>query len=341
VGESIKSSGSYIKPWTVIVYEALPGTPLWIGVGIAVVLLTAFLASRTLFDGDVGSSPGDFRMAIIHILLVAYTSSAYVYLLAAVRNSVEDLRPVIEDSPELKTIMDQVGTHLWWGLVLAGSSGILLDVHGVNVTTFGSDPWVWQQNNFDSRWMRILGPFFGWWMGCILYVLVIESARFSRLSDSIRSLDLLDLDPYQPLIRQGLTNALLVIGIVSVLSLFLFEPGFLLLMIQVFSVFAIFAWIGLMLPLRGIRRKINTAKEEELNWCRQALRSARDQLKSGSVNQQSIAEMVAYKTMIENIRNWPFDNPSLTRFALYLLIPVGSMIGGVLVERGLDFFFPG
>ena len=59
------------------------------------------------------------------------------------------------------------------------------------------------------------------------------------------------------------------------------------------------------------------------------------------LHQQSIAEMVAYKTMIENIRNWPFDNPSLTRFALYLLIPIGSMIGGALVERGLDFFFPG
>jgi hypothetical protein len=208
------------------------------------------------------------------------------------------------------------------------------------VTTFGSDPWSWQQTNFDARWMRVLGPFTNWWMGCILFVLVVESRRLSELSDSIHSLDLLDLGPYQPLIRQGLTNALLVIGIVSVLSLFLMEPGFLLLMIQVFSVFAVFAWVGLMLPLRGIRRKINSAKEEEQKWCRQALKSARNQLKSGSAEQQSIAELVAYRNMIENIRNWPFDSPSLSRFALYLLIPVGSMVGGALVERGLDLFFP-
>jgi hypothetical protein len=280
-------------------------------------------------------------MAIIHILLTAYTASVYAYLLMAARTSVDDLKPVIGSTPTLKTTIDRVGTHLWWGLVLAGLTGILGGIYATNMTTFGSDPWDWQQTKFDARWMRILGPFFNWWMGCILYVIVVESARLSQLSDSIQSLDLLNLSPYQPLIRQGLTNALLVIGLVSVLSLFLLEPGFLILMLQFFSGFAIFAWIGMMLPLRGIRKKINAAKEEELRWCQQALRSARDQLKSGSVDQQSIAEMVAYKTMIENIRNWPFDNPSLSRFALYLLIPVGSMVGGALVERGLDFFFPG
>ena len=294
-----------------------------------------------MFDGGDGSTPGDFRMAIIHLLLASYTPSAYVYLLLATQKTVRDLEPVIKSTPELKTTIDRAGKHLWWALVLAGLAGYLMVIHITNVTTLGSDPWSWQQTNFDARWMRVLGPFFAWWMGCILYVLVVESTRLSQLSDSIHALDLLDLEPYQPLIRQGLTNALLLMGIVSILSLFMLEPGFLILMSLVCSVFILFAWIGLMLPLRGIRRKINSAKDEELNWCRQALRTARDQLKSRSGDQQSIAEMVAYKTMIESIRNWPFDNPSLARFALYLLIPIASMIGGALVERGLDVFFPG
>ena len=95
-----------------------------------------------------------------------------------------------------------------------------------------------------------------------------------------------------------------------------------------------------MLPLRGIRRKFRQEKERELDWCRQALRTSRAQLKSGLEHQPGIAEIMAYKNMIEDIRNWPFDNPSLTRFALYLLIPLGSIFGGALVERGLDFFFP-
>ncbi len=92
-----------------------------------------------------------------------------------------------------------------------------------------------------------------------------------------------------------------------------------------------------MLPLNGIRKKITLAKKQELDWCTEALTAARNQMKSGDESKQSIAELIAYQTLIESIRNWPFDNPTLTRFALYLLIPLGSMFGGVLVERGLEF----
>ena len=39
---------------------------------------------------------------------------------------------------------------------------------------------------------------------------------------------------------------------------------------------------------------------------------------------------------VEALREWPFDNSTIGRFALYLLIPVGSWIGGALVERVID-----
>ena len=313
---------------------------MWIGICLATGLTAVFLISRALFLGEIESYPGDFRMAVIHILLSAYIASAYVYLLQAAKNSVVELEPVIEANPELRIDMDRAGTHLWWGLVIAGLMGILVGIYATNVTTIGSDPWDWQQTGFDTRWMRVLGPIIGWLAGCMLYVLAVESTRLSKLTDSILSFDLLDLDPYLPFITTGLTNALLVVGLVSVMALFLLEPGFFILMIQLFSVIAVFAWIGLMLPLRGIRRKIKQAKRQELEWCRQALKLARDELKTGRGSQQSLTEILSYKSMLEDIRNWPFDSPSLTRFALYLLIPIGSMFGGVLVERGMDFFFP-
>ena len=60
-------------------------------------------------------------------------------------------------------------------------------------------------------------------------------------------------------------------------------------------------------------------------------------MKSGSAEQPTIAEITAYQNVIENIRNWPFDSPTLLRFTLYLMIPLGSWLGGALVERGLDF----
>ena len=93
-----------------------------------------------------------------------------------------------------------------------------------------------------------------------------------------------------------------------------------------------------MLPLRGIRKKIMNAKENELDWCRQTLKTARDELKTDAGGQKSIAELAADKAIIENLRNWPFDNPTLIRFSLYLLIPLGSWLGGAFVERGVDLF---
>lgn len=62
--------------------------------------------------------------------------------------------------------------------------------------------------------------------------------------------------------------------------------------------------------------------------------------KSDAAHQQSIVEIAAYKAVIDGVGNWPFDSPILTRFALYLLIPVTSMFGGALVERGSDLFLP-
>jgi hypothetical protein len=129
-----------------------------------------------------------------------------------------------------------------------------------------------------------------------------------------------------------------VIGMVSVMSLLGVESRYGPVLVGFWIMFIMLAWIGMMLPLRGIRKKIRVAKDQELDWCRQSLRVSRDALKSGAGKQQSIAEIMAYRTMIENIRNWPFDNPTLVRFTLYLLIPLGSWLGGAFVERGLDFF---
>lgn len=98
------------------------------------------------------------------------------------------------------------------GLLLAGLLRVLFNVLATNITTTGSDPWDWQQYSYHSFWMRVLGPLMCCWIGCLLYVLVVESIRLSKLSDIIVSLDLLDYHPYKPGVRQGLTNTLMVVG---------------------------------------------------------------------------------------------------------------------------------
>ena len=47
----------------------------------------------------------------------------------------------------------------------------------------------------------------------------------------------------------------------------------------------------------------------------------------------SLADLIAWKTLVDSVSEWPFDARMRLRFLLYLAIPVGSWLGGALVER--------
>ncbi len=316
----------------------MPGNPVSIGAIFAVGLLIAFFVGRIIFGGAESSGPGELRIAVTQILITAYCATAYAYVLVVARRTTHELSLAIPDLPDRQAIVDRAGKHPKWILPLIGMASYLFIGIGVtNATTPDLDgPWNWQAWSYDVFWHRATTVAFVYWIGCFTYVVVVESARLSRMSNHIESLDLLHMQPYRPLIRQGLTNALLVFGMVSVLSLLGVESRYWPALIGFWIAFTVLAWIGLMLPLRGIRRKFKAAKNQELEWCRASLKTARDALKSGSGEGPSIADTLAYQSMIENQRNWPFDHSVLARFALYLLIPLGSWLGGALVERGVD-----
>ncbi|MFT7128308.1 MAG: hypothetical protein ACI89U_000414 [Gammaproteobacteria bacterium] len=162
------------------------------------------------------------------------------------------------------------------------------------ITTPAPNTWNWTHLSYAVRWMRISGPIFSALINCLLYVLGIESFCMSKLSENIQSLDLLDLTAYRRFVRQGLTNAFLVAGLASVLSLFLLEPGFGLLTIQLSILFTVLATIGLMLLLSRIRRKLGIEKMAQRQWCLQQIRTARDQFKDGRIGQKTLSEILAF-----------------------------------------------
>ena len=337
--DTITLTKSYKTPWTLSAFNALPGNPVSIGVIFTIALLIVFFAGRLLADGGSNSDPGDLRVAITQILITGYCATAYAYLLMSAQKSTQDLSSAAGDLPNYEFFAERAGKHPWWLLLLIGASAyLIIGMPVTNVTTPDPvNPWAWQAWTYDIFWHRVTTVFFVGWMACFCYVIVTESARLSRMSEKIPSLDLLNLHPYRPLVRQGLINALLVIGMASVLSLLGVESRYFAVLAGLWVMFIVLAWIGMMLPLRGIRGMIKTVKKQELQWCRDNLMRSRDSMKSGSADKPTIAEIIAYQNVVENIRNWPFDSPTLIRFTLYLMIPLGSWLGGALVERGLDF----
>ena len=56
-------------------------------------------------------------------------------------------------------------------------------------------------------------------------------------------------------------------------------------------------------------------------------------LREARIGLAEVIGSLAYEARIEAVREWPFDVPTLVRFAAFLLLPLGSWLGGALVER--------
>ena len=101
-----------------------------------------------------------------------------------------------------------------------------------------------------------------------------------------------------------------------------------------------FAGVAFVLPLRSARRLIRRAKARELSRVNDEIRQSRGTaLASRAVVDAGAARLpglIAYRGLVEAVREWPLDTPTLGRFALYLAIPVGGWLGGALVERLVD-----
>jgi hypothetical protein len=175
-------------------------------------------------------------------------------------------------------------------------------------------------------------------------VYLIDSARmYSSMGERHVAIDLLDLGPLLPLTRHGLRIVLfMVIGtaasVVSIITGATPLQSAATAAMLVSSVWALpLAAAAFLLPVRGLRRQIRARKAETLTQVRDQIRRDTEIVaRAGPESADAGARLpglLAYMNQIESVREWPFDAPTLTRFFLYVAIPLGSWVGGALVER--------
>ena len=89
-------------------------------------------------------------------------------------------------------------------------------------------------------------------------------------------------------------------------------------------------------PLLGVHSRIQSVKRSELDRLRDEILAERAVVlnETSNADQQSprLANLIAYYQLIERAREWPVDAANLLRFFLYLLIGLGSWLGGAVVE---------
>lgn len=329
-------------------------SPLRLGLTISGILLLALIVSETVLDqwpGIAEASQGDalarqtegtlrdLRIAVVHCLLAGYLPAAFLAVLRGGKRTVYALQGALDCTQEECGALADSIRFSPGGLTAAASIGLAFALAAPYVVQpVPETPWSPASWSPEVAWHRTLGPLVGAWGALLAYEIVAVSRRMSRLAIDLKSIDLFDLTPLLPFTQQGLGNALFLMGYVAISGLMILtETGFGLMGLVVGTVILAVAGVALVLPLRGVHRRIVQAKEAELAWVDDKLREQRAVLKSGAERTSGdLSDLAAYRDLVLSVRDWPINTSSYVRFALYLLIPVISWAAAALVERFVD-----
>ena len=177
-----------------------------------------------------------------------------------------------------------------------------------------------------------------------LLLLGNQCRLFREIGVNSVHVNLFDFRPLRPFSRVGLRVALFILIIVALRLLVLalgeqsYGPDMIALLTIVGVVSSAAAAGALLLPIGGIHRGIQGAKEAELNRIVEAIAGDEEALRGSPVAVARTlrgAQILEYRKEILDVAEWPFDAPAIVRFLLYLAIPPITWIGGALIERGI------
>lgn len=176
-------------------------------------------------------------------------------------------------------------------------------------------------------------------LGILAEITHRQSQVFREVGRQHVEVDLLDPGALTPFAAVGLMNAGFWFIGSAIASLLMASAAGMWSVVMVIVVTMGFGVAGLIVPSRGLHTQIRERKREELARIRNAIAAEREALFSSAEASPTLPRMhsmLAYEARIEAVREWPFDTSTLSRFALFLLIPLVSWIGGALVERAVD-----
>jgi hypothetical protein len=203
-------------------------------------------------------------------------------------------------------------------------------------------PWEWwvaflTVQDFVVIWIA-------WRLAAIFFVV---AHRFSDLGERHAVIDLFDFQSIRPFTQLGLRLALIVligfaismpsmVGFITTTdaAMFITYGG------TMVGIPAILAAILVMLPLRGVHRAIVKTKASALERVRAEVSQEHEAILANDEDRKTLATqrlpgLVAHEARLERVKEWSLDFPAFLRFAVYVLIPLGSWVAAAFVERAL------
>ncbi len=155
-----------------------------------------------------------------------------------------------------------------------------------------------------------------------------------QLGERIPEIDLLDVERLEPFARFGLRTCLFWIVGTSIASLLFLEGQLTIPIMLLLGAVVVMAVLVLRLPLRGVRRRVRRAKAEERARVDEIIRREREALLGDGASTR-LGELLAWRSFVDSVREWPLDAGALARLALYLGIGLASWVGAAMVEHAL------
>jgi hypothetical protein len=162
------------------------------------------------------------------------------------------------------------------------------------------------------------------------------SRDFSAIGAALPKVDLLDRAWLAPFTSQALFMALLWLLQPAIWAVNLVDAPFLLVVPAITLVCLGFGSTALLLPTHGVRRRLAEAKASELAAVHAALRGDEGALLRSLLARRrerpSVADLIAWARYVGDLSTSPFTQATRLRFVLYLALPLGSWLGGALVD---------
>lgn len=316
----------------------------WLAIAIPYLLSALGLGG---VEALAGAEPGTsiqplLRFNLIYAAVIALLVTSLRIEGRAIRRDVEALRALVVASEEewrrwRAMLVAPARSRIVVWAACGAALGILITVIGHWLAPVRVGVWYGHY-----VWMTLLAMLLfgllvvlaGWGVGRARAFL--EMGRRARV-------DLLDPGALAPFARAGLRAAAYWFLGTSIATLLVIDSGTWGIVAAVNSVTLAIGVFSLLLPSRGVHESLRAARARELRRVRGELDQLRARIltaRSDAAEAARMQALLAWEARVAAMPVWPFDTPTVARFLLILLVPLGSWLGGALVERLVERFLP-
>jgi hypothetical protein len=341
-------------PWEIALGLRLGIGPVATGILVAAVLL----AGAVLFHSVVASGLAELREFVplgfaTRASVVAAVTTGYVFFATrfGALAGYADMRALglageIDLGRDEAVVFDAAPSVLWQSRC-AGSIGVAFFLLMLELPSWvggGGVLGAWRDLHV-LVYLQFLGIIFFWVAGRAAFFSLQAMRSLARIAAGSLPIDLFDLRSLRVFGRAAVRNCLLWLIGTSLGSLVLLNPELdlrssLIVFIPILAVTLTIAGLALWLPVRGVHKRVAALRAAELARVEAALRGEPGALVGSRIEERGseldLADLLAYRSFVAGVRSLPFEGPALGRIALFVLIPIGSWVGGALVERAVE-----